>query len=214
MGEHAVKPAVIVVHGLYLHAFCMQFWRMHLRAAGNDVFGFNYSSMSQTLSDSAHKLSDLIATLENETVYCVGHSLGGLLIMQMLHEYPQARVRRAVLVGSPYQKAHVPQALARHAFGRFILGKAMQQRIAQPAFPPLPLEIGVIAGSRPYGLGRLVAPGIPTPHDGTVAVAETAVPGLADRIVLPVTHTQMLFSSLVMHQMENFLANGRFDHLA
>ncbi len=208
-----MKPAVIVVHGLYLHAFCMQFWRMHLRAAGYEVFGFNYPSMSQPLTDSARQLSDFIATLDNETIYCVGHSLGGLLIMQMLHEFPQARVRRVVLVGSPYQKAHVPQALARHALGRFILGKAIRQWMAQPPLTLSSAEVGVVAGNRPYGLGRLVAPGIPVPHDGTVAVAETDVPGMTDKMVFPVTHTQMLFSAMVMKHMENFLRHGKFDHV-
>ncbi len=209
-----MKPAVIVVHGLYLHAFCMQFWRMHLRAAGNEVFGFNYHSMSRTLSHSARELSEFIATLENDTIYCVGHSLGGLVIMQMLHEWPQSRVRRVVLVGTPYQAAHVPQALARHAVGRFILGKAMRQWIAQASFTTPSVEVGVIAGSRPFGLGRVVALGIPAPHDGTVAVAETHVSGMADKIVLPVTHTQMLFSSSVVKQMQSFLHNGKFDHTA
>lgn len=207
-----MKPAVIVVHGLYLHTFCMQYWQGRLRAAGYDVYGFNYKSMSEDLSSAACDFAKFISTVPNQTIHCVGHSLGGLLIMQMLHEFPQPRVQRAVLVGSPYQKAHVPYALANHAAGRFILGKAMKQWIAQKSFASPPAEIGVIAGSRPYGLGRLVAPGIPKPHDGTVAVSETTLPGMKDKIVLPVTHTQMLFSKKVMQQMENFLRSGKFDH--
>ncbi|MGB9150479.1 MAG: hypothetical protein WCB36_09555, partial [Burkholderiales bacterium] len=58
----------------------------------------------------------------------------------------------------------------------------------------------------------LVAPGIPSPHDGTVAVIETAVPGMADRIILPVTHTQMLFSRQVMKQIVAFFRRGKFEH--
>jgi pimeloyl-ACP methyl ester carboxylesterase len=207
-----MKPVVIVVHGLYLHTFCMQHWQAHLRAAGFDVVGFNYQSMSQDLSVAARKLAQFITALPNATIHCVGHSLGGLLIMQMLHEFPQPRVQRVVLVGSPYRQAHVPLSLASHTFGRFILGKAMRQWITQPEFALPNMEIGVIAGSRPFGLGRLVAPGIVKPHDGTVAVVETEVTGMKDKIVLPVTHTQMLFSKKVMQQMENFLRNAKFEH--
>jgi pimeloyl-ACP methyl ester carboxylesterase len=207
-----MKPAVIVVHGLYLHTFCMQYWQGRLRAAGYDVYGFNYKSMSQDLSVAARNLAEFITTLPNATIHCVGHSLGGLLILQMLHEFPQPRVQRAVLVGAPYRKAHVPLSLASHSFGRFILGKAMKQWIAQEAFATPLVDIGIIAGNRPYGLGRLVAPGIVKPHDGTIAVAETTLPGMKDKIVLSVTHTQMLFSKKVMQQMENFLRNSQFDH--
>ncbi|MEY4729049.1 MAG: hypothetical protein RL020_207 [Pseudomonadota bacterium] len=206
-----MKPAVIVVHGLYLHTFCMWQWQAYLRAAGYDVYGFNYPSMSQDLSAAARRLAELIASLPHQTIYCVGHSLGGLVTLQMLHEFPQPRVQRVVLVGSPYRKAHVPLILASHRFGRLILGKAMKQWITQAEFVLPKIEIGVIAGSRPFGLGRLVAPGIVKPHDGTVAVAETDVPGMKDKIVLPVTHTQMLFSTIVMQQMDRFFHNGKFE---
>jgi hypothetical protein len=37
------------------------------------------------------------------------------------------------------------------------------------------------------------------------------VPRMAGHVVLPVTHTQMLFSQSVMQQMEFFLLNGRFN---
>jgi pimeloyl-ACP methyl ester carboxylesterase len=209
-----MKPAVIVVHGLYLHALFTRRWQTHLRGAGYQVYGFNYRSISRTLSEAAHELSEFISAIPNEKIHCVGHSLGGLLIMQMLHEFPQGRVRRVVLVGSPYCNAHVPKLLAGHAIGRVLLGNAMAQWAAQKTFATPAVDIGVIAGSRPFGLGRLVAPGIPEPHDGTVAVDETTVPGMMGRIVLPVTHTQMLFSKQVMRQMENFLNAGKFEHAA
>lgn len=208
-----MKPAVVMVHGLYLHAIYMRLWQTHLRNAGYDVYGFNYASVKGTLLSSARELADFVARLENRQVHCVGHSLGGLLIMQMLQHFPDSRVKRVVLVGSPYQPAHVPTTLTRSRVGRFIMGQVMVAWTRQaPLIPPGRLEIGVIAGDRPIGLGRLVAPGIPSPHDGTVAVIETAVPGMVDRIILPVTHTQMLFSRQVMKQIAAFFRRGKFEH--
>ncbi|MCB1636763.1 MAG: hypothetical protein KDI51_19400, partial [Xanthomonadales bacterium] len=55
------------------------------------------------------------------------------------------------------------------------------------------LEIGVVAGDRPYGVGRIV-PNVPKPNDGMVTVAETRWPGARDHIVLPLTHMQMLWA--------------------
>ncbi|MGB8338753.1 MAG: alpha/beta fold hydrolase [Burkholderiales bacterium] len=210
-----MKSAVVVVHGLYLNAFCTRLWQNHLRDAGYDAYGFEYDSFKNSLSDSAEKLAEYVSNIKNEQIFCVGHSLGGLLIMQMLKELPDSRIRRLVLVGSPYQQSHVAGILSHSRVGRMIMGKAMLQWTLQgPVIPPPGVEVGVIAGKRPVGSGRLVAPGIPSPHDGTVAVAETAVPGMADRVVLPVTHTQMLFSRLVMRHMEYFLRNGFFERAA
>jgi hypothetical protein len=40
------------------------------------------------------------------------------------------------------------------------------------------------------------------------------VPGIADHIVLPVTHSAMIFSPRVAVQVAAFLRNGRFQHEA
>ena len=71
-------------------------------------------------------------------------------------------------------------------------------------------DIGVIAGNRGIGLGVMMVPDLPSPHDGTVSVAETYVPGAHDHIVLPVSHTQMVVSLLVLRQINECLRRGRF----
>jgi hypothetical protein len=58
----------------------------------------------------------------------------------------------------------------------------------------------------------MVAPDLPRPSDGAVSVAETAVPGMADRIVLPVSHSGVLISREVARQVCAFLRDGAFAH--
>ncbi len=66
----------------------------------------------------------------------------------------------------------------------------------------------MIAGSRSiYPLGSLVIPG---PGDGRVSVASTRAAGMADHLVLPVTHPLMMRSPAVMRQTLHFLRHGRF----
>jgi hypothetical protein len=72
------------------------------------------------------------------------------------------------------------------------------------------LEVGAIAGSEPFGLGPLFV-SLPPPSDGVVTVEETRIPGLRDHIVLPVSHTGMLLSDAVAHQLTAFLRDGRFE---
>ena len=72
------------------------------------------------------------------------------------------------------------------------------------------VELGVIAGDATIGLGRVVAPGLARPHDGTVSVEETRVTGAREHLVLPVGHTAMLMSPLVVRRMLHFFEEGSF----
>jgi hypothetical protein len=72
----------------------------------------------------------------------------------------------------------------------------------------------MIAGRTALGAGRLVGGGAGRPGDGTVEVAETWLPGLADRIVVAQSHTSLLFSATVALEIVTFLAHGRFSAAA
>ena len=69
----------------------------------------------------------------------------------------------------------------------------------------------MIAGSRPWGLGRLVMR-LPGTNDGVVRLEETEVAGMRDRIVLPVSHSGMLVSARVANEIAAFLERGAFEH--
>jgi hypothetical protein len=123
-----------------------------------------------------------------------------------------------VLLGSPLQGSRAAQGLARWPIGKAMLGITMRDEFL-PDVNASPMQrtwngrrpVGVIAGSGGFGLGRLVA-SLDGDNDGTVLVAETQLPGAADHIVLPVTHTGMLFSGDVAKQSAEFLRNGKFQH--
>lgn len=203
---------VVVVHGLWLTGGAMTILRARLEQMGFQARSFSYPSVHEDLSHNAAQLFAFLQTLQAEKIHLVGHSMGGLLALQMLKEHHEARIGRVVLAGSPYQDIQAVKNLMRNAITQGVVGKSISQWLSQ-AKPDVAsqYEIGVIAGDRSMGLGRLVSH-LPKPNDGTIVVDETEVPGAKDSILLHVTHSQMLFSARVAEQAAHFLEMGRFNH--
>jgi pimeloyl-ACP methyl ester carboxylesterase len=207
---NAPAETVVLVHGLWMHGlvFCaQQHW---LRAAGFAVRRFSYPSLRGGLDDNVGALAGYIRATRGDVVHLVGHSLGGLLVLQVLARHADARLGRVVLLGSPCAGSHCAATLAGTPLLTSLVGRTMQdwQRAARPILPPA-VEIGVIAGTCSVGLGRLI-PGLAQPNDGAVAVAETALPEAKEHIVLHVSHSGMLVSHACAVQTAHFLRTGRF----
>lgn len=203
---------VVLVHGLWMHGWVMKLMGTRLGRCGFNTVFFSYPSMRGSLSQNALTLSRFVARITGPRIHFIGHSLGGLLILQMLEEFPQSRIGRVVLAGSPYNASCVATKLSRHDPGRYILGRSMLQWLGQK---PLACngqhELGVIAGCRSVGGGRLISR-LPLPNDGVVTVEETRIPGVNDQIVLDVTHSGMLLSAELAFQACSFLRYGHFLH--
>ena len=183
-----------------------------LARCGFDVVRFSYASVGDSLEHNADELARFCRERETEPLHLVGHSLGGLLILAALERNGDLKVRRAVLIGSPYAGTAAAICLARSDFGKKLLGRTLNDwmRVPRPSIPN-GVEVGVIAGDVPLGLGRLVAR-LPKPHDGVVLVDETRVPGAKDSIVLHINHTGVLFSPAVARAACAFLRNGTFGN--
>ena len=202
---------VLLVHGLWLHGVAMWPMRRRLERCGYRVRAYSYPTMRLTLEQNRERLVHYCRAATGK-LHLVGHSMGGLIALQAAERLPAACVARLVLIGTPYAESFAARALQRLPGGRLMLGRSMGAWLEgghAGRFPPC--ELGVIAGSGGIGLGRLIARGLPKPHDGVVNVEETRVPGMADHIVLPLSHTQMLFSREVVRQVCAFLEHGNFD---
>lgn len=209
--ETGVREMVVLVHGLWMRGWVMRLLGLRLRRCGFHVAVFSYPSLRCSLSQSALQLSHFAAGIGAARVHFVGHSLGGLVVLQMLAEYPQPRAGRVVLMGTPYRASHVARKLSRTAPGKWLVGRGMAQWLDQ--YPPeraaQQCEAGVISGCRSLGSGKLLG-GLPRPNDGVVAVEETLVPGARDQILLKVSHSGMLLSARVARQVCAFLRDGHF----
>ena len=213
-GDHrALKSgeAVVLIHGLWMPGGAMMPLAHRLRRGGWATAIFSYAARYVTVKQNAAALAAFANKVDASQVHFVAHSLGGLVLSQCLLDFPVQRPGRVVLLGTPYRGSYVARRLNQYRLGRWLCGLSLQQALLGdgPRWPG-GRELGVIAGTTPFGAGRLI-PGLPRPNDGTVAVAETQVPGQTDTITLPVTHSGMLFSAMVARQVAAFLADGRFS---
>ncbi len=204
---------VVLVHGLWTHGALMLWVARRMARAGYTVHCYSYPSVRLNLAQNASRLAAYCQTLGARPLHLVGHSLGGLLIARMLDQAHRLEVGRVVFMGSPFNDSYAARCLSRARMGRAAVGASIAEWLlgARPENIAR-YEIGVIAGSRGVGLGVMIAPGLPAPHDGTISVAETQVPGARDHIVLRVSHSEMVMSNAVVRQVCAFLQHGKFLH--
>lgn len=209
--RQAPRAAVMLVHGLWLGAWTMQGLRLRLARCGYAARTFSYPSMARSLDEHARRLAARIDELREPVIHLVGYSLGGLVVLRCLRNHGEQRIGRVVLMGTPVRACMAGRRLENLGVGRRLLGASVEiWRNLPEAFRPR-CELGVIAGSRPWGLGRMLLR-LPGRNDGVVRLEETEAAGMRDRVVLPLGHSGMLVSAQAARQAALFLERGAFDH--
>lgn len=178
----------------------------HLRRAGFVPELFGYSTVAGGPAAAVPALARLI---ERGDCHVLAHSLGGLMAVQMLREHPDLPVARIVCLGSPLCGSAAASGVARLLGVGRLLGRSAE--LLCGGCPPWSgrAEVAVIAGRRPVGLGQLFGR-FEGPNDGTVAVAETYLSGLADHAVIDASHAGLLFSAQAATLATSFFRTGRF----
>jgi hypothetical protein len=69
--------------------------------------------------------------------------------------------------------------------------------------------LGVIAGTRVFGLGRALG-SLPGENDGVVRVEETTIEGMSERVLVREPHSMLPVSADVAHLVQQFLRRGTF----
>lgn len=208
---------VILLHGLHMHAFAMWPMANRLRQQGFDCHRFGYHSVLHPVAKHSERLNQwLLKHLnDHQAFHLVGHSLGGLVIRDFLQRYPswvaQGGIGRVVTLGTPHVGSVSAERLIKWL--PLAVGRAYQGALDGQA-PALisGIELGVVAGNRPKGMGYLIMTEAlrRQENDGSVLLSETRLPEAKDHITLPHSHTGMLLSHEVADQVVHFLQHGKF----
>lgn len=210
--SQAARSTVVFVHGLWMNGLELTWLRRQVAKAGFETRQFIYPTVRRGLSRNSEALFRFAHGLDARELHFVGYSLGGVVTLNMLSHFgrdlPPGRV---VLVGSPVCGSNAARGISERRWGRFLLGESAPDCLLEDHAKGWrgERELGVIAGTRSVGLGKVFG-ALPSPNDGTVAAIETRLQNESDRLELPLTHATLMFSRKVAEAASGFLRSGGF----
>jgi len=199
-----MKARVVLAPGLWMPAAAMALLSVRLHRRGYEVDVFAYRGRSPYEAN-----LEALARFAREKALFVGHSLGGVLVLDMLNRHPEIRADAVVLLGAPVRGCLAGRRLGRAKVGRWMMGACGAVWEERAARWTRGTPLGVVAGTLPIGLARTFG-GLPGPNDGVVCVEETTVDGMVGRALVRRGHSMLIVSGQVGGLVERFLASGRF----
>jgi predicted alpha/beta hydrolase family esterase len=209
---------VILLHGLGRTELSMAAIEWKLSSHGYTVVNSSYPSLEYSIEELS------VLAVEKGVAQCRGkgatkinfvtHSLGGILLRHYLSENTIDTLGRVVMLGPPNQGSQLADYIKTISFTHKFQPLAGRQLGTDQHSIPKKLgavnfELGVIAGNR--NIRPIITHAIDGASDGTVLVEETKVAGMSDFLLVPATHSFMMWRRETLDQVVYFLGNGRFE---
>jgi len=209
-----IKPrqdeVTVLVHGIWMQGFMMSVLAKRLNSFGFRTVSFNYNFLINSPAENARDLYRQIGELGARRVNLVGHSLGGIVILHLLDQFPELAINKVVLIGSPVRGSYVAKRVHENRLLRPLLGRSADGGLLDGA-PEFKGDrpLGIITGSGSMGLIALLYPA-GDHSDGVVRNSETLIENTTDNVCVPSSHSAMIFSDICANYVANFLNLGRF----
>lgn len=201
-----MKREVVVAPGLWMPVGAMALFAARLAHHGYQPRVFPYSGRGPY----EENLEALAGFARSRTLF-VGHSLGGVLVLEMLNRHPEIAADAVVLLGAPVRGCLAGRRFGQRRLGRWMMGACRPVWEERAARWTRATPLGVVAGTLPFGIGRTFGGALPAPNDGVVCVDETTVEGMTARTLVRQPHSMLILSRRVGGLTAGFLGSGRFE---
>ena len=201
---------VVLAPGLWVPSAAMALLAARLGRAGYATHVFAYRGRSPFEANVERFARFARDTAGGRPAHFIGHSLGGVLVLDMLNRHPGVALASAVLLGAPVRGCVAGRRFGGARVGRWMMGACGPLWEERPARWERAAPLGVIAGTLPLGLGRALGR-MPCINDGVVCVDETTVEGMTAQALVPCGHSMLVVSGAVGALVQRFLASGRFQ---
>ncbi len=208
---------VILLHGLARTPRSMGKLQKSLIDAGYGTCNVGYPSRSHGVEELVDRFvfPKIEESLPDSVgrVHFVTHSLGGIVLRQLLKEHPMEKLGHVVMLSPPNQGSEVVDELGSWKLFEFVNGPAGNQLGTSPSHLPSRLgpanwSLGIITGDRT--INPILSSFIPGPDDGKVSVERAQLEGMADFRVISTSHPFIMRNDEVIGQVLFFLKNGAF----
>lgn len=211
---------VVLLHGLARSSASMSGIEKVLKAEGYRVCNLTYPSRHYPVDVLAEKhVAPVIRSLglgRDNPVHFVTHSMGGIILRELVSSGAVTHLGRAVMLGPPNEGSEIVDKLGKLRLFRTINGPAgvslgtHSPHSVPKQLGPAAFDLGIIAGTA--SLNPLLSLLLPGENDGKVTVASTRLEGMRDFITLPCSHTLMMKDPRVLENIVSFLRSGFFLH--
>lgn len=209
---------VVLIHGFMRDCRDMLPLKKNLGILGYEGMLVNLPLTYKRLEHSVLVLEDILNDLilnlkEQEKIYLVGHSTGGLVIRSWLAQSKHgSKINRSVLLVTPNQGSELADLAGKYfrvlpAICKTLASLQSSQVRKLPGLSKCPGEIGAIAGNKNnLLLGRLLK----GENDGRVTVESVRLAGLKDFVILPFGHMEIHKEFSTAQRVAQFLSLGKF----
>lgn len=211
------SECVVLLHGLNRSWRTMNKMAIALQDEGFSTANVDYPSQHGTVeglaSIAVNSGLDQCRISGADKIHFVTHSMGGILLRYAHGVEPIPELGRVVMLGPPNQGSEVIDRTRDWALTRMISGEAgLQLGTSDADIPaqlrPVNFELGVIAGTGT--INPFMSAVLPDFDDGKVTVERTKADGMADFLIVPVSHSFIMRNDKVIDKTAAFLQSGRF----
>lgn len=211
------RECVVLLHGVALSGWAMRPLADALERAGYRTVNLSYPSRTATIEALAGDFLPAQLAAHGVTasprVHFVAHSMGGLVVRSFLRDRRPANLGRVVLLGPPNHGSAAADAAQDWAVLRWIVGVNLPrlgtgEAGLAPRLGRADFELGVIAGTSK--VNPLFVSVMAGENDGVVTLESARLEGMSDFLVVPHSHTVMLWREGVIAQAVEFLRTGKF----